>query len=125
MESEKVKEIKKALECCGEKVTCQGCPEYNNEPVIDWFECKKNLSQKTITLINELESENERIKRSKIIEVFRLEHRIDRLEHQIAEMTKETAKEILKMFYDRNYITEQDLKNAIAERFGLEGETWR
>ena len=45
MESEKVKEIKKALEHCGEKVTCQGCPEYNNEPVIDWFKCKKNLLQ--------------------------------------------------------------------------------
>lgn len=61
MESEKMKEIKKALEHCGDKITCQGCPEYNNEPVIDWFECKKNLLQKTITLINELESENKQI----------------------------------------------------------------
>lgn len=64
MNSEKVKEIKKALEHCGEKVTCQGCPEYNNEPVIDWVKCKKNLFQKTITLINELERENERLKDS-------------------------------------------------------------
>ncbi len=54
--------IKKALEHCGEKVTCKGCPEYNNEPVIDWFECKKNLLQKTITLINELESENKELR---------------------------------------------------------------
>ena len=61
MNSEKVKEIKKALEHCGEKVTCRDCPEYNNEPVIDWFECKKNLLRKSITLINELESENENL----------------------------------------------------------------
>lgn len=58
MESEKVKEIKKALEHCAEEITCQGCPGYNNEPVIDWFKCKKNLAHKTITLINELEKAN-------------------------------------------------------------------
>lgn len=40
-----------------------------------------------------------------------------------AEIEKETVKEIIKMFYE--YDTEQDLKNAIAVRFGLEGETWR
>lgn len=68
MNSEKVKEIKKALEHCGEKVTCQGCPEYNNEPVIDWFKCKENLLQKTINLINELESEN--IQRQKLIDAY-------------------------------------------------------
>lgn len=84
-----------------------------------------NMQKQALTYINELESENERIKRSKNIAEYRFEHRIDRLEHQIAEMQKETAKEILKMFYDRNYITDQDLKNAIAERFGLGGETWR
>lgn len=30
-----------------------------------------------------------------------------------------TAKEILAMFDDRNYITEKELKNAIAERYGV------
>lgn len=39
------------------------------------------------------------------------------------QVEKETAKEIIKMFYE--YDTKQDLKNAIAERYGLEGETWR
>ena len=33
---------------------------------------------------------------------------------------KDTAKEILAMFNDRNYITENDLKKAIAERYGVE-----
>lgn len=32
---------------------------------------------------------------------------------------KDTAKEILSMFDDRNYISEKDLKTAIAERYGL------
>ena len=57
MNSEKVKEIKKALEHCAEKLTCQGCPEYNNEPVIDLFQCKTNLALQIIALFNELESE--------------------------------------------------------------------
>ena len=35
---------------------------------------------------------------------------------------KETAREILLMFDDRNYITEKDLKNAIAKKFGVEVE---
>lgn len=33
---------------------------------------------------------------------------------------KETAKEIINMFADRNYITEKDLINAIAEKYGVE-----
>jgi hypothetical protein len=56
---------------------------------------------------------------------FDIAYRLTDVESEIKQAEKETAKEILKMFYDRNYITEQDLKNAIAERFGLEGETWR
>lgn len=35
---------------------------------------------------------------------------------------QETAKEILDMFDDRNYISESDLKEAIAERYGVEVE---
>ena len=33
---------------------------------------------------------------------------------------KETAKEIIEMFADKNYITEQDLITAIAKRYGVE-----
>lgn len=35
---------------------------------------------------------------------------------------KDTAKEILVMFDDRNYISESELKKAIAERYGVEVE---
>lgn len=58
MESEKVKEIKKALECCqGETPNCADCSY--------WCSCKKDYGVKfrseILTLINELESENERL----------------------------------------------------------------
>lgn len=72
MESEKIKEIKKALECCATQITCKGCPEYNNEPVIDWFECKKTLAQKTITLINELEREKKEHGKKKFLRGWKL-----------------------------------------------------
>ena len=35
---------------------------------------------------------------------------------------KDTAKEILAMFEDRNYISEKELKQAIAEHYGVEVE---
>ena len=56
MESEKVKEIKKALKNC-QKNNCLDCPYF-----IDEKRCRANdLLLDTITLINELESENERL----------------------------------------------------------------
>lgn len=95
MESEKVKEIKKALEHCGEKVTCQGCPEYNNEPVIDWFKCKKNLLQKTITLINYQDFQ------------------ISTLKVQVANLEKELKKEQINHLYYRQ--DSQFKESRIAE----------
>ena len=38
---------------------------------------------------------------------------------QLKAQSQITAKEILAMFDDRNYITEKELKNAIAERYGV------
>ena len=56
MNSEKVKEIKKALENC-QKNNCVDCPYF-----IDEKRCRANdLLLDTITLINEFESENERL----------------------------------------------------------------
>ncbi len=47
-------------------------------------------------------------------------------EKDIAELLRQemkaTAKEILSMFDDRNYISEKDLKKAIAKRYGVEVE---
>lgn len=61
MDSEKVKEIKKALECCiNPKLTCcNDCP-YNNNGRLSCLESE--MLKNALTLINELESENERLK---------------------------------------------------------------
>lgn len=40
-------------------------------------------------------------------------------EHGKEQAVKDTAKEILDMFDDRNYISESELKKAIAERYGV------
>ena len=61
MESEKVKEIKKALECCAFPVwtKCDKCPRVDEDSL-----CKYRLRADALTLINELESENERLKKT-------------------------------------------------------------
>ena len=64
MESEKVKEIKKGLECCKQKEIEDTCKYCLDCPASDWDyekECKIDLFQKTITLINELESGKENL----------------------------------------------------------------
>lgn len=53
MESEKVKEIKKGLEVCNGGCT-EACPYHN-------LGCMNDLSEYALNLINELESENERL----------------------------------------------------------------
>ena len=40
-------------------------------------------------------------------------------ENSIEQARKETAREIIEMFSDKNYITEKDLIKAIAERYGV------
>ena len=61
MESEKVKAIKEALECCiNTKLTCcNDCP-YNNNGRLSCLESE--MLKDALNLINELESENERLK---------------------------------------------------------------
>ena len=56
MESEKVKEIKKALEFNTNNSECM------HLPYIDGYKCKTVAFADILTLINELESENERLK---------------------------------------------------------------
>jgi hypothetical protein len=46
----------------------------------------------------------------------------DALYREKQQAVKDTAKEILDMFDDRNYISESDLKKAIAERYCVEVE---
>ena len=61
MESEKVKAIKEALECClNPKLNCcNDCP-YNNNGRLSCLESE--MLKDALNLINELESENERLK---------------------------------------------------------------
>lgn len=92
MESEKVKEIKKALECCtikGKK--CEDCQFVDKHP----FSCVKKLLCQSLTLINEFESENEKLKTSEFNSCQELDNactQIHSLEKQIAELGKENAK---------------------------------
>ena len=65
MNSEKVKEIKEALECCKQNEIEETCRYCLVCPASNWDyekECMIDLFQKTLTLINELESENERLR---------------------------------------------------------------
>jgi hypothetical protein len=55
MEGEKIKEIKKVLEICTIQDKCCECPNYFKKG------CIANLHKDTLTYINELKSENERL----------------------------------------------------------------
>ena len=59
MESEKVKEIKKALEYCSNH-SISDCS--NVCPYDKYTMCRTELTKDSLTLINELESENERLR---------------------------------------------------------------
>lgn len=61
MESEKVKEIKKALEYCSNH-SVSDCS--NVCPYDKYTRCRTELTKDSLTLINELESENERLNKS-------------------------------------------------------------
>lgn len=81
MESERVKEIKKALECCS--ISCADCPYDKGEttnPI-----CINNLTKNALTLINELESENDTL-HTNLCE-WRKENQ--QLKDRIAELEKE------------------------------------
>ena len=58
MEQEKIKEIKKALECCSNG-SCKDCPYDEGETPSPF--CINELAKDSLDYINELESENERL----------------------------------------------------------------
>lgn len=111
MESEKVKEIKKALECCqGESLkSCEHCPYWN------WCKEDDGLTFKsdTLTLINELEEENERLlgvakeKIYDIVEIKQLKDRINKLELENDDYKHRC--EIIKGLIDSKRIVEFDV----------------
>ena len=96
MESEKVKEIKEALEYCSNH-SVSDCS--NVCPYDKYTRCRTELTKDSLTLINELESENERLNKSDTskeessIEYYNLYRDFKRenqtLKGRIAEMEKE------------------------------------
>ena len=92
MESEKVKETKKALECCANcngQSRCKDCPIFAK-----CYEDENFMPRLALTLINELESENKRLK----------------WENQVLEDKDTLLKKLGKMVQEN-----QQLKDRIAE----------
>ena len=134
MEIEKVKEIKKALECCqGESLkSCEHCPYWN------WCKEDDGLTFKSdiLTLINELESENKKLKQHKreleggqrdllkVIKEFDKENQ--QLKDRIALLEKdnETLRNAKVVYENVDYCYE-DLKKAEKRIAELEKENAR
>ena len=93
MENEKVKEIKKALECCSKGECGVWCPRFDKKNIN--HTCQDDMNADALTIINELESENERLMKLQArggcrvaelgIENQQLKDRIAELEKKIEE----------------------------------------
>ena len=102
MESEKVKEIKNNIIICSTKIECKGCSLFSNMKSTN---CRNKLLADALTLINELESENERLKWEKqtlenndtlLAKVGEMVQENQQLKDRISELEKEK-----KDYYDR------------------------
>lgn len=122
MESEKVKEIKKALECNADY------EHHDKLSYIDGYKCKLVAYRDILTLISELESENETLRNAKVVyenvdycaeDLKKAEKRIDELEKENAKWIKEVEDrkaEVLHLQeYGKKLIRETELKQ-FAER---------
>jgi hypothetical protein len=129
MESEKVKEIKKALECCStlmdnnatseeQDKSCNECPYRIND------RCSWKLDKDALTLINEFESENERLNECYKVKAYdKLRAENKQLKDRIALLEKEN--ELLrnaKVVYENVDYCYEDLKKAEKRIAELEKE---
>lgn len=111
MESEKVKEIKKALKYCSEG-KCEKCLIGKK----DIRKCVDILLKDTLTLINELESENERLNKSDTskeessIEYYNLYKDFKRKNKDLNELC-----ELQRVSIAESFVRENQLKDRIAE----------
>ena len=87
------------------------------------------LHDRTLKTVEELNAKNcgleysvDNLKESFELANKSIEVNNKRHEEVLKQAVKDTAKEILSMFDDRNYITENELKKAIAEHYGVEVE---
>ena len=128
MNSEKVKEIKEALEYCSNH-SVSDCS--NVCPYDKYTRCRTELTKDSLTLINELESENERLNKSDTskeessIEYYNLYRDFKRenqqLKDRIAELEKENGElkehvtEVEKGII--NIAKERNKKDELASKF--------
>ena len=103
MESEKVKEIKKALE------DNANYEHHNKLGYIDGYKCKTVAFADILTLINELESENELLRNAKVVyeNVDYCAEDLKKAQDRIAELEKEIEENA---FYSKGYA--QGIKNT-------------
>lgn len=138
MNSEKVKEIKKALEYCSNHSVSE-CS--NVCPYDKYKRCRTELTKDSLTLINELESENERLNKSdtskeeSFIEYYNLYRDFKRenqqLKNRIAELEKEnksktdTITDLLKKqeFYEKDKL--KQFAERLKKRLNLGLYEWQ
>jgi hypothetical protein len=115
MNSEKVKEIKKGLEVCT-GICNETCP-YDN------LRCLTDLSKDILTLINELESENEMLKATKDRLTFA--DRIKLVDNAVENKLKQFAERLKEMAYkstdwshgEHPLVVEVDYIDEVLEEF--------
>ena len=108
MESEKVKEIKKGLECCGKNnPDCDNCP-YS----VGGGSLCSQPEQEALTLINELEKEN-KTKNDTIIDLLKKQefYETEKLK-QFAERLKEKA---IEFTIGQKIVPKQDIDETLKE----------
>lgn len=117
MNSEKVKKIKKALECCTnlkEKCDNEKCYLFNK---LEYHYCERQLKQDILTLINELEREKENLinKRYEEFENFGIQWENDEnnKKRKTNKYLKNFSMELL-LYYQQQYTNNQQLKDRIA-----------
>jgi len=107
------KEIVKALDICTTADDDMDCSD--DCPMYEESYCTTKLLKMAFDLIQRFQEELDYYKCANR-ELTSTNEMLKKYRKQDA---KDTAKEILSMFDDRNYISEKDLKKAIAKRYGL------
>lgn len=114
MNSEKVKEIKKVLECCKDRL-CEVCPRLKQEPNQE-EDCRLAVIEQSLTLINELESENEKLQQGYVVKAYdKLRANNKQFKDRIAELEKENEK--LKQTNKNILMACNDFKNDHLKQF--------
>lgn len=128
MNSEKVKEIKKDIEICMKSLNCNGCSHHSQRS----GECCRNLTNDILTYINEMESENERLKhlREVVAPIYvmpnvetpemMLKLGEKNLVQQFAERLKEKmgVREYMGVKYKQGVFSENDIDKTLKEFMG-------